>query len=109
MSQPEPRTLFNLDADGVSQPETLRGPSQGGTPAPPAQVAAAEETDPLHAVREAATMEAAARTRLVDAITAARTAGHSWRTLGIESGIPHQTLHRRLRYPDSDPGPTAGG
>lgn len=56
-----------------------------------------EATELLRAVAEAAKLESTARAHLDDAAAAARAAGHSWRELGIASGIPHQTLHRRFR------------
>jgi hypothetical protein len=101
-AQPDPPRLFDLDVSPPSQLETRHAPSHSRTPEPLRDSQTETATDPLQAVREAATLEAAARARLANAITTARAAGHSWRTLGIASGIPHQTLHRRLRHPDRD-------
>ena len=100
----EPRSDAQTDApsqretaSAASRSETI-SPSRTETPARPASNRKTEPDDhPLQAVSEAAKLEAAARARLADAIAAALVAGHSWRALGIASGIPHQTLHRRFR------------
>jgi hypothetical protein len=36
-----------------------------------------------------------ARTRLDQAVEAARAAGYSWRLIGAAAGLPYQTLQRR--------------
>jgi hypothetical protein len=110
--RPEALRLFDLEprsdsqTDASSQRETASAASRSETISPsrtetPAVLASHDETPtethPLQSVSEAAKLEAAARARLADAVAAALVAGHSWRALGIASGIPHQTLHRRFR------------
>ena len=45
----------------------------------------------------AAILVVSARRVLSGAIDAVRAAGHSWRAIGIATGIPYQTLHRNRR------------
>jgi len=103
---PEALRLFDVDASqATSSRRTADGrpPSRKQTPVIlSAQEATAErvqETDNddnvLHALAEQARLVADARRRLDEAIDAARAAGHSWRAIGIHTGIPYQTLHQR--------------
>jgi hypothetical protein len=39
----------------------------------------------------------AAAAQLAHAIDAARSRGHSWRTIAKATGMPHQSLHRRAQ------------
>jgi len=55
----------------------------------------------LRAAADGAILVNDARQALNEAIDAARAAGHSWRTIGIATGIPYQTLHRN-RHPPAD-------
>ena len=119
--QPEPLRLFDIVEaidDKASQPETVRCPSRKKTPstrsttAPPSSletssapsdvetadaggVTTSVTAECLRQVGDAATMEEAAKRALVGAISAARSAGCTWRAIGIATGIPYQTLHRR--------------
>lgn len=126
--RPEPLRLFDLadNAEGdASEPETARRPSRNETlsrasrtertarpsdpetrPGPSHLQTASrkDETAPITAeflrqAADAATMEEIAQQALAGAVVAARDAGHSWRAIGIATGIPHQnqTLHRQAR------------
>src|SRR2546425_537697 len=107
--RPEPLRLFDPDpAAGAhaSQPETTTQPSRSETQTPSSR----PDTDDrrpdhelLRAAAESAKLESNARMRLDTAVETARAAGHSWRALGIATGIPHQTLHRRSRQAGSQP------
>jgi len=100
---PEPLRPFDPDGE---EPAARARASSTATPAVPSTVEtppcstgdASERTDLLRYVAEAARMEASAREGFDAAVEAARAAGHSWRTLGIATGIPHQTLHRRSQH-----------
>ena len=102
---PEPLRLFDLDPlmvlvapaetpptasqaetslSGVA-PENLRDVDRDGPALRDAVVAAILVND--------------ARRALSEAVAAARVAGHSWRAIGIATGIPYQTLHRNRRQP----------
>jgi hypothetical protein len=109
--RPEPLRLFDPDPQGdetrSSQPKTGAELSPSET----RQVPSRSETrsnwqegqeNPLHAVAEAATMVGNADRHLDAAIEAARAAGRSWREIGIASGVPYQTLHRRHRKEERD-------
>jgi hypothetical protein len=112
---PEPLRLFDLDGAPPTQVsarrtaqtkppsgiQTRRSPSVRETEAPP--VPKPDTADQvLQTLAERATLVADARRRLDEAIDAARAAGHSWRTIGIATGIPHQTLHQRSPQAGSD-------
>ena len=80
-----------MTSAGVSPVETpLSSPShvETGNCGEPAD-------DALRAAGKAAKLVAAAHHDLDRAVEAARAAGHSWRAIGIVTGIPYQTLHRR--------------
>jgi hypothetical protein len=64
---------------------------------PSSRETAASEGTALQRAAAWATLEAAARRELADAIAAAHAAGHSWRAIGSATGLPYQTLHRRSR------------
>ncbi len=66
---------------------TASSPDNGTTNAPKTS---------LQLVAAAAEGAARARARLVEAVAAARQAGHSWRHIGAAAGMPHQTLHRQF-------------
>jgi len=51
----------------------------------------------LRSASTEATLVRTATEALADALRAARAAGCSWREIGIATGIPYQTLHRRDR------------
>lgn len=107
--QPEVLRLFDLDDEAAdprrtSQVETRRTKSPNETRRP-SQIATRTEivsigdagAGVLQRVGEAGRMIVEAQRHFDEAIDAARAAGHSWRTIGIEAGIPFQTLHRRRR------------
>jgi hypothetical protein len=100
---PEPLRLFELlDAaePSPSRPATRSRPSRSETrSSPPSQTETVtgrdDDHDVLRAAADAATLVATSHQNLDRAIGAARAAGHSWRAIGIVTGIPYQTLHRR--------------
>ena len=103
---PEALRLFDLPGPAAVPERGDKNPSRDETAEPsrhetrshPSQTEMADQhAEPLRLVAEAARMERTARARLVEAIAAARAAGHSWRELGTASGVPHQSLHRRFR------------
>jgi hypothetical protein len=113
--RPEPLRLFDLDwapptqvsarrtaqTKPPSRIQTRRIPSVSQTEAPPVPK---PDTDDqvLQVLAERARLVAETRRHLDEAIDAARAAGHSWRTIGIRTGIPHQTLHQRSQQTGSD-------
>lgn len=133
--RPKPPRLFDLGEgkdDNPSHAETVRRPYPNMTPstAPLTETSARRsnremgpgsyvETADAGAVKalvtveclrqasDAATMEEAAKRSLAGAIVAARSAGCTWRAIGIATGIPYQTLHRRSARPG--PGVTTEG
>jgi hypothetical protein len=105
----EPLRLFDLaDESGAlaSRGETTASPSINGkrseaspneTPTPAVQLRGTG-VEALGRIAEAATLVCDAQRELDEAIEIARALGHTWRTIGVASGIPFQTLHRRHRH-----------
>jgi hypothetical protein len=92
---------------------TLPHPSRTTTPRVRPRSGAHDPKDGGQRLSDDFLREAAGAARLVglatdtltEAITAARNAGSSWRQLGIATGIPFQTLHRRAKLAAAHPEP----
>ena len=63
-------------------------------------------SDPVDRIRSAVELKAAADTLIAEAVRDARSSGRSWRELGVDLGVPFQTLFRR--YHDLAPSPSLG-
>jgi hypothetical protein len=97
--QPEPLRLFDVGrlshCETPTPPVSIRDTSVPIRDSHGPQTGADDEADDgvLRRAAEAARLAALARTALGQAIVDARAAGHSWRAIGIRTGIPYQTLH----------------
>ena len=84
----------------VAAPEPLRLFNTGETNGPgPSQIMTRHHVpvqEALRQVNEAAKLIVEAQARLAAAVTAAHDAGCTWRRIGIASGVPYQTLHRKF-------------